>query len=311
MKVMLTLSLVILSLTQSVTSSQSTTIQYVAGQSYVIGTTQISVVEGDITQQQVDAIVKATNENLSHGNGVAHAISKATAERRLQEYSDQMPIISNGERCPMGKAVITPAFDLEEIGIKKIIHATGPHGTTPNKEQLLYDTYTSSLQVAKDNGLKSIAFPAISTAIFGYDINEATPVALKSIKDFVIKNPKAFNEIRFVVFSHEDFAVYQKCINKSVNKYINKLLNAYIFEKTFNVIAWSGLGTIFSMMSCASIHALLYQPDAHYSVAYGVAIGPFAAMALWVTAAQNLSKLYKSYKRKLAKPSDQYDHIYI
>ena len=129
-----------------------------------------------------------------------------------------MPIIANGQRCPMGKAVITPAFNLEKIGIKKIIHATGPRGTTPNKEQLLCDTYTNSLQVAKNNGLKSIAFPAISTAIFGYDINKATPVALKTIKAFVIKLPRAFDEIRFVVFSDTDFTVYQKQMNELFKK---------------------------------------------------------------------------------------------
>lgn len=197
--------------------TQSAEIQHNAEQPRIIGTTRITLVQGDITQQKIDAIVNAANENLSHGGGVARAISKA-AGKHLQEYSNKMPIISNGERCPMGKAVITPAFDLEKICIKKIIHATGPRGTTANKAQLLYDTYTNSLQVAKDNNLKSIAFPAISTAIFGYDINEATPIALNAIQDFVTKNPKAFDEIRFVVFSDKDFAVYQKCMNELFRK---------------------------------------------------------------------------------------------
>lgn len=193
--------------------AQSAGIQHNAEKQRVIGTTRITLAQGDITQQKIDVIVNAANENLKHGGGVARAISNA-AGKRLQEYCNKMPIISNGERCPMGKAVITPAFDLEKIGIKEIIHATGPRGTTTNKAQLLYDTYTNSLQIAKDNGLKSVAFPAISTAIFGYDINEATPIALKAIQDFVIKNPKVFDEIRFVVFSDKDFAVYQKCMNE-------------------------------------------------------------------------------------------------
>jgi O-acetyl-ADP-ribose deacetylase len=191
--------------------------QHIAEQQHTIGTTQITLIQGDITQQKVDAIVNAANEDLSHGGGVARAISKA-AGKYLQEYSNKMPMISNGERCPMGKAVITPAFDLEKIGIKKIIHATGPRGTTFNKEQLLCDAYTNSLQVAMNNDLKSIAFPAISTAIFGYDIDEATPVALKAIQAFVVKHPKSFNEIRLVVFSDKDFAVYQKYMNKLFNK---------------------------------------------------------------------------------------------
>jgi len=197
--------------------AQSAEIQHNAEQPRVIGTTRITLVQGDITQQKIDAIVNAANENLSHGGGVARAISNA-AGKRLQEYCNKMPSISNGERCPMGKAVITPAFDLEKIGIKKVIHATGPRGTTAGKAQLLYDTYTNSLQIAKDNNLKSIAFPAISTAIFGYDINEATPIALNAIQDFVTKNPKAFDEIRFVVFSDKDFAVYQKYMNELFRK---------------------------------------------------------------------------------------------
>lgn len=206
-----------LSLITTVGLAQSVIPQHVADKSCTIGSTRITIVQGDITKQKIDAIVNAANEDLSHGGGVAHAISNA-AGKRLQEYSNNMPIISDGERCPMGKAVITPAFDLEKIGIKEIIHATGPRGTTTNKAQLLYDTYTNSLQVAKDNNLKRIAFPAISTAIFGYDINEATPIALKAIQDFVIKNPKAFDEIRFVVFSDKDFAVYEKCMNELFKK---------------------------------------------------------------------------------------------
>jgi O-acetyl-ADP-ribose deacetylase (regulator of RNase III) len=209
-----------------------------------------------------------------------------------------MPIISKGECCPMGKAVITPAFDLEKIGIKKIIHTTGPRGTTTNKEQLLYDTYTSSLQLAKDNGFKSIAFPAISTAIFGYNINDATPIALKTIKDFVIKNPKAFDEIRFVVFSHEDFAVYQKCMNELLNASTNDSEDSrFPFKnRALNVVALSGLGTIFSIISYHSMHAMLYRPDLHYSVAYPAAIGPLLAVGCWTLAADNLLELYKNYK---------------
>lgn len=196
---------------------QTTIVQPAMQQPVIIGKTHIAAVRGDITKQNIDAIVNAANENLSHGGGVARAISNA-AGKRLQAYSNSMPIISNGERCPMGKAVITPAFDLERIGIKNIIHATGPRGTTPNKEQLLRDTYQSSLQVAYDNGLRTIAFPAISTAIFGYDINEATPVALKVVKDFVQAYPKAFDEVRFVVFSDDNLAVYQKFMSELFKK---------------------------------------------------------------------------------------------
>jgi O-acetyl-ADP-ribose deacetylase (regulator of RNase III) len=177
-----------------------------------IGTTHVIIVRGDILQQKVDAIVNAANEDLSHGGGVALAISKA-AGPQLQKYSDAMPVLRNGKRCPTGSAVITPAFDLEKRGIKKIVHATGPTGTMPNKEQLLRSAYQNSLQVALDNTLRSIAFPSISTAIFGYDINQATPVAFKAVRDFIKEHPGAFDEIRFVVFSDPSLAVYKKYEN--------------------------------------------------------------------------------------------------
>ena len=198
--------LVALGFTQPVVESQ-------AKQPLQIGSTKITIVQGDITQQKVDVIVNAANENLRHGGGVARAISQA-AGPKLQTYCDKMPIFENGERCPIGKAVITPAFNLEKIGIKKIIHTTGPRGTTADKEKLLVDTYKNSLQIAADNGLRSVAFPAISTAIFGYDINEATPVAFAAVRDFIKKYSKAFDEVRFVLFSDNDLAVYQKYMNE-------------------------------------------------------------------------------------------------
>jgi O-acetyl-ADP-ribose deacetylase (regulator of RNase III) len=172
-----------------------------------IGTTRITIVQGDITKQNVDAIVNAANEELKHGGGVAKAIAIA-AGPEFQKDSDAMPMMVNGEKCPMGKAVITPAFNLEKVGIKKVIHTTGPRGITLDKEQLLEDAYQNSLKVAQDNNLKSIAFPAISTAIFGYDINKATPIAFRAVKDFLIQNPDVFDEVRFVVFSDKDLAVY-------------------------------------------------------------------------------------------------------
>ena len=167
---------------------------------------------GNLTQQEVDAIVNAANEDLNHGGGVALAISKA-AGPKLQEYCDKMVLLPpSNKRCPIGKAVITPAFDLKKRGIKKIIHTVGPRGTTPNKQALLRSAYQNSLQVAVDNKIRSIAFPAISTALFGYDINEATPIAFTAVKDFLTEHPGAFREVRFVLFSDKDLSVYKKYI---------------------------------------------------------------------------------------------------
>jgi O-acetyl-ADP-ribose deacetylase len=194
----------------AVPAKQPVALQSAPEQLVKIGRTRITIVRGDITQQKVDAIINAANEDLSHGGGVAAAISRA-AGPELQKYSNAMPLMPGGKRCPTGKAVITPAFNLENVGIKKIIHTTGPLGSNPNKEQLLRDAYTSSLKVAQDNGLKSVAFPSISTAIFGYDINEATPVAFAAVKDFIKSNSRnPLDEVRFVVFSDNALEVYKK-----------------------------------------------------------------------------------------------------
>ncbi len=201
-----------LSLLAALGFTQST-VETTSKQPLKVGSTQITIVQGDITKQKVDAIVNAANEDLQHGGGVARAISQA-AGPKMQQYCDAMPVLAQGKKCPTGSAVITPAFNLEKIGIKKIIHATGPRGNTPHKEKLLADAYKNSLQVAADNGLRGIAFPAISTAIFGYDINEATPIAFAAVKDFIKAHPKAFDEVRFVLFSNDDLAVYKKWADK-------------------------------------------------------------------------------------------------
>lgn len=190
-----------------------------------IGTTLITIVKGDILEQQVDAIVNAANEDLSHGAGVARAISDA-AGPQLQAYCDTMPLLMpivdpsspqnvRQVKCPTGQAVITPAFDLEQKGIKNIIHTAGPLGNNPNREKLLASSYQNSLQIALDNNLKSIAFPAISTAIFGYNIDKATPIAFAAIRDFVKQHPQAFEEIRLVLLPDKidpdkNFNVYKK-----------------------------------------------------------------------------------------------------
>lgn len=201
-----------LSLLTALGFTQST-VETTPKQPLKIGSTHITIVQGDITKQKVDAIVNAANEDLQHGGGVARAIAQA-AGPKMQQYCDAMPILAHGKKCPTGSAVITPAFDLEKMGIKKIIHATGPRGNTPHKEKLLADAYKNSLQIATDNGLRSIAFPAISTAIFGYDINEATPIAFTAVRDFITTHPKTFDEVQFVLFSNDDLAVYKKLADK-------------------------------------------------------------------------------------------------
>jgi O-acetyl-ADP-ribose deacetylase (regulator of RNase III) len=196
--------------------------------------TCIRIVHGDITQQHgIDALVNAANVNLQHGGGVAAAISKAAGP--------QLQIFCNKEsfghkkgmpRCPVGQAVITPAYNLNTIGIKSIIHAVGPRipdkqSPTKHDARVLYDAYTNSLKIAYHNKLRSVAFPAISTAIFNYDIQLATPIAFKAVADFIANHPHAFDEIRFVLFSEKDFLVYTTIANKRLHKKSDSSVQAH------------------------------------------------------------------------------------
>jgi O-acetyl-ADP-ribose deacetylase (regulator of RNase III) len=192
-------------------------------------TTRIGIVQGDITKQRgIDVIVNAANEQLRHGGGVAAAISKA-AGPGLQIHCNKLPIAETWgcPRCPTGYAVITPAFNLNAIGIKGIIHAVGPRIAprklpTPVDEKLLYKAYTNSLKIAARNKMRSIAFPSISTAIFGYDINYAAPVAIRAVYDFIKYNPHAFDEVRFVLFSGHDFGLYNHMMTRFLSKKAHK-----------------------------------------------------------------------------------------
>lgn len=217
------IALLFLSFSQGIKASQECKPEF-WGQ---IGKTEIFIAKGDITKlKNVDAIVNAANEDLQHWDGVAGAISKASHSSQelpqeynnkqallteLQLHSDKMKNFCNSDKkCPEGQAVITPPFGLEKNGIKWIIHAVGPRGTNQDKKRLLECAYYNSAHVALDYGLKSIAFPAISTNLFGYDINEATPVAFEEIKKFILeKSDKGLSKIIFVLFSDKDYDVYK------------------------------------------------------------------------------------------------------
>ena len=128
----------------------------------------ISIVQGDITTVEADAIVNAANSELAAGGGVCGAIFRAAGPDDLSAACNALG------RCPTGSAVITPAFAIETA--RFIIHAVGPVYTAhPEAEarRLLRSTYTAAIDIARDNGCKSIAFPAISTGIYGYPLDAA------------------------------------------------------------------------------------------------------------------------------------------
>jgi len=158
----------------------------------------ITIKQGDITQQDVDVIVNAANTGLRGGGGVDGAIHRAAGPTVMEECRK-----IGG--CPTGQAVMTNAG---ELSAKKIIHTAGPvwGGGRRGEAGLLKGCYENSLRLAKEAGLRSIAFPAISTGVYGYPIEEATGIALAAGRKF----EKDFDEIRFVCFSERDLEVYQR-----------------------------------------------------------------------------------------------------
>jgi len=153
---------------------------------------------GDITKEDVDAIVNAANSGLRGGGGVDGAIHRAAGPSVMEECR-------RIGGCETGDAVITGAGNLKA---KKIIHAVGPiwRGGDKGEAGLLKSAYENSFRIAKKYGLKSIAFPAISTGVYGYPIEEAADIALKSGKSF----EKDFDEIRYICFSKSDLGVYER-----------------------------------------------------------------------------------------------------
>ncbi len=149
---------------------------------------------GDLTRSQVDAIVNAANPAMLGGGGVDGAIHRA-AGRRLLEACRKVPADSLGVRCPTGEARITPGFDLPA---RFVIHTVGPvyRRDGPRAPALLASAHRSSLRLARDSGLKTIAFPAISCGAYGYPFEEAAAVAISACREACA----GLTEVRFVHF---------------------------------------------------------------------------------------------------------------
>ncbi|MBA7620557.1 MAG: O-acetyl-ADP-ribose deacetylase [Calditrichaeota bacterium] len=163
--------------------------------------TRITLVQGDITTQQVDAIVNAANERLLGGGGVDGAIHRAAGPQLLAECRT-----IGG--CPTGEARITKGYRLPA---RFVIHTVGPiwQGGERNEPELLASCYRSSLQLAVDNGVKTVAFPSISTGVYGFPIELAAPIAIGTVQDF-LADETSIEEVRFVCFSAGDKAVYEQ-----------------------------------------------------------------------------------------------------
>ncbi|MDR2066594.1 MAG: macro domain-containing protein [Endomicrobium sp.] len=178
---------------------------------------KVSLVYEDITKIPVDAIVNAANAQLNPGGGVCGAIYTAAGYDLLDSHiKNNIPFIpGSSDRCNIGDAKITPGFNLTA---RFIIHAVGPVYSNYSDAQasnLLASAYTSSLQVAKTNNLRTVAFPCISTAIFGYPKDKAAPIALNAIKNFLASNDSDFDEIIIVCYGSdgkENYKIYESLI---------------------------------------------------------------------------------------------------
>ncbi len=172
--------------------------------------TRLVLVQGDITRQEVEAIVNAANPDLTPGGGVSGAIHRAGGPTVTEAAAK---IRKERGRLPTGEAVITPGGNLPA---RYVIHTVGPvwHGGTQGEPKLLAKAYRSCLSLAVQEGIKTIAFPSISTGAYGYPVAEAAAVALRTVCQFLRENPGKLAEVRFVLFSAADFAEYRKAWEK-------------------------------------------------------------------------------------------------
>lgn len=166
--------------------------------------TDLELIQGDITKAQVDAIVNAANSQLIGGGGVDGAIRRAGGDEIEQACAE---IRKREGGCPTGKAVITTGGNLPA---KYVIHTAGPvwEGGNSGEAELLASCYQSSLQLAVQNGIQRIAFPSISTGIYGYPTEKAAVVALTAVKKFVEQNNAAPTTIRFILFDEATHTCY-------------------------------------------------------------------------------------------------------
>lgn len=168
---------------------------------------RIELIKGDITQLKVDAIVNAANSSLLGGGGVDGAIHRAGGPAILEECRK---IVAKQGGCKTGEAVITTAGNLPA---RYVIHTVGPvwNGGNKNEASLLASCYNESLKLAANNKIASVAFPNISTGIYGYPKKEAAEVAIRSVTEFLTQND-FIGKVYFVCFDEENYQLYQSLI---------------------------------------------------------------------------------------------------
>ncbi len=168
---------------------------------------RLQLVQGDITKQEVDAIANAANSSLLGGGGVDGAIHRAGGPAILEECKQ---IRARQGGCPTGDAVITTAGNLPA---RYVIHTVGPvwRGGNSDEPELLANCYRNSLELAVEHGIRTIAFPSISTGVYGYPVDQAARVAIKTVIEFLEQEPP-LDEVRLVLFDCVTYQAYETAL---------------------------------------------------------------------------------------------------
>lgn len=176
----------------------------------IINQSTLSLVQGDITEQDTDAIVNAANSSLMGGGGVDGAIHRAGGPRILEECKQ---IVAKQGRLPAGKAVITTGGNLPA---KFVIHTVGPiwQDGKSNEPQLLASAYRESLLIAEKNRLKSVSFPSISTGAYRFPVDQAAGIALQTVISFLKSEASPVKDVRFVLFDARTYQAYVRALQE-------------------------------------------------------------------------------------------------
>lgn len=168
-------------------------------------TDMMEIMQGDITKLDVDAIVNAANRSLLGGGGVDGAIHRAAGPKLLEECRKL-------EGCNTGEAKITKGYNLKA---RHVIHTVGPvYSGKDEDSRLLARCYFNSLQLASQNSLYSIAFPAISCGVYGYPIHDACRIAIDTVHRFLKEEKSSVTKVIFILFSSKDYNIYEKYLDE-------------------------------------------------------------------------------------------------